>query len=322
VAGKRKKVKKLIKKAAILGAAGNFLGFKLVASRKGSRPDGEAIRTHPYRRLLSVIMPGRNESVVYYDAYALAENLEQYLSEVNERFSANITHSVVAACAKAFNMNPKMNRFVAGNRLYQRKGVYLTFSMKRKKLDQKAKLSAVKMKMDGEETFEDLCARINGHISVQRSGKKTYADKEFQLLDALPGPFLNSSFSILRALNELNLLPGEFIKGDGMFTSAFIANLGSVGMNAGYHHLYEWGTCPLFLMIGKVEERVLAENGKPVIRRVLPIRFSYDERIDDGFTAGFGIQTAIDILQNPHTHLGCLKEDGSDAYPLKGEVVY
>jgi hypothetical protein len=36
---------------------------------KTSRPDGILRNVHPYRRIMWFIMPGRNESVVYFDAY-------------------------------------------------------------------------------------------------------------------------------------------------------------------------------------------------------------------------------------------------------------
>jgi hypothetical protein len=101
-----------------------------------------------------------------------------------------------------------------------------------------------------------------------------------------------------------------------MYTSAFLANLGSVGMGPGYHHLYEHGTCPLFLMFGKVEERPVVEDGEVKVGRVMHVRFSYDERIADGLTAKFGIESVARVLEDPERWLGCLAEDGGDAKPM------
>ena len=39
--------------------------------------------------------------------------------------------------------------------------------------------------------------------------------------------------NLLRVLDYFNLLPAFFIEGDGMYTSIFVANLGSVGMDPG-----------------------------------------------------------------------------------------
>ena len=224
--------------------------------------------------------------------------------------------AALRVAARGLALVPKMNAFVVGRRLYRRHDREITFSMKRKQLDREAKLSAVKLRIPPGQTFIELCERINSHIEIERSGTKTYSDSELALLKRLPRAAINLGVHLFRWLDYHNLLPGSFIRGDGMYTSVFVANLGSVGMDAGFHHLYEWGTCPLFLMVGKVEDRVLVEDGQMVVRKVLPLRFSYDERIEDGFNAGFGINALRETLENPAKHLGCLAEDGSDAVPL------
>lgn len=281
------------------------------------RPDGELIKgIHPYRRLMAHIMPTRNESVVYFDSYVRADELIRYLKVANESFSANVTHALVAAGSIGLAENPRLNRFVSGRRLYQRKGGQITFSMKRQKLGREAKLSAVKLSLQEGETFRQMCERINENVTVERSGKKTSADKEFDLFNRLPSAALDAAVGVFRTLDHFNILPRYFIDSDAMYSSMFIANLGSLSMGAGFHHLYEWGTCPLFMMAGQIEKRAVIENDEVVIRNVLPIRWSFDERIDDGLNARFGIDSCNRALENPFEYFGCLKEDGSDAVPL------
>jgi hypothetical protein len=289
----------------------------LLLELKTSRSDGELVADVPkFRRMMQFIMPSRNESVVYFDRAVRAENLEAYLEAVKGPLGANLTHVLVGAFNIGLAENPKMNQFVVGRRLYRRNGRFLTFSMKRQKGKKKAKLSAVKLQMQDGETFKQLCDRINGGIKVERSGEKTAADKEYDVLDLLPRPGLRAMNKLLRVLDYYNVLPHFFIEGDGMYTSIFIANLGSVGMGAGYHHLYEHGTCPLFIMAGKVEDRVIVEHGRPVVARILPLRFTYDERIDDGLTASYGIESVVRVLEDPQRWLGCTRADGSDARPM------
>ena len=290
----------------------------LLANAKSSRPDGDVVtKIHPYRKMLSYIMPSRNGSVVYYDEYVNVEQLLAYLEKARVKFNANMTHCLVAACAVSMAENPTMNQFVSGRRLYKRRGVYLTFSMKREKLNKEAKLSAVKMKMDEGETFRDLCDRINGQIKVERSDKKTYADKELGLFALIPRAILEAAVRMFFKLDYYNLLPKSFIENDGMFTSIFIANLGSLKMRAGFHHLFEWGNCPAFMMVGRIEEKPVVVDGEVKVQKQLHIRWTYDERIDDGLTASYGMATINRILENPYECLGCLEEDGSDQHKLK-----
>ena len=284
---------------------------------KTSRCDGVPLgRVHPYRRLMSYIMRTRTESVVYFDDYILAENLIEYVKQAKEKFGADISHCTVAACGIAIASNPTMNQFVSGRRLYQRKGVWLSFSMKRKAMDKKSKIAVVKKELRPDETFRQFVERINDEIDVQRSDKKTYADKEYDLFTLIPRPALNWAVSLFRWLDYHNILPGSFIHSDGMYASMFIANLGSLKMGAGYHHLYEWGNCPLFGMVGQLQDRPWVVDGEVVPRKVLHMRYSYDERIDDGLSARFGIDLARRILENPFEEFGCLADDGSDAPPL------
>lgn len=295
---------------------GGLLKDMALGLSSGERPDGKLLKTHPYRRLMAHIMPTRNESVVYFDTFARADNLKRYLAEANKRFHVDVTHALVGACTIALSENPKMNRFVSGRRLYDRKGRFITFSMKRQKMGREAKLSAVKLELPEAETFRGLCERINGYVEVERSGTKTAADKEFDFFNKLPRSVLDVAVSAFKRLDHWNILPHDFIKGDGMYTSIFVANLGSLGMGAGYHHLYEWGNCPLFMMVGQVERRALVVGDQVVPTDVIPIRWSYDERIDDGLNARFGIEACNRVLENPFEELGCLKDDGSDAPPL------
>jgi len=278
---------------------------------KTSRPDGTYIKTHPYRRLMFFVMKSRNESVVYFEEEVRAEPLLDYLAKAKEAVGCDVTHIGVAACNIALAENPNMNRFVAGKRLYQRDKRWLTFSMKRKQLDKKAKLAVVKLPMLDGETFKQFTTRVNDKIGENRSGKKTYADKEFQLFNALPRPALQAFVPFFKVLDYFGVLPGSFIEGDGMYTSIFVANLGSLKMDAGFHHLYEWGNCPLFVMFGEVYEKPVVENGQIVVGKVMNIRFSFDERIDDGLTAGHGIKSFLRIMSAPEQFLGCLEPDES-----------
>ncbi len=273
-----------------------------LAHSKTSRPEGTLLRIPPFRRIMQYIMPTRNESVVYFDAFVDAEKLLAFL-EKSKAFQGNMTHATVAAANIALACTPKMNRFVAGRRLYQRDKRWLTFSIKRARMDREAQISTVKLEMKDGETFQELIGRMNGGVREERSGKKTRGDKELDLFNFFPRPFLRVAAWGLTTADYFNLLPGAFIHPDPMFTSIFIANLGSLNMGAGYHHLFEYGNCPLFIMVGKVEEKVVPHEGAPAIRKVLHLRFTYDERIEDGLNARFGIDKMVEVLHDPEAWL-------------------
>lgn len=282
----------------------------ILAHLKTSRPDGALLTNiHPYRRLMSYIMPKRNESIVYFDIYVPADKLLSYLKAAKEKIDIDITHCLVAACGMMMIKNPQINRFISGRRLYQREKVAVTFSMMRKKLDKKSKLTAVKLEVDKNATFKELCETIHSKINYERSNVKTSADKEFNLLNLLPRPLLNLAINFAKLLDYFNLLPANFIKNDGMFTGMFVANLGSLGIDAGYHHLYEWGNCSSFCMASKIYDRPVLKEGKYVPQKILHLRFTFDERIENGYNAKDGAQTITEVLEDPYRYLGCLSDD-------------
>jgi hypothetical protein len=236
------------------------------------------------------------------------DRLLDYIERCRSRFPVDITHCLVAAAGLGLRTVTKMNRFVAGQRLYQRNHIAVTFSMKRKRLDREAKLAAVKLRIQDGWTFVDVCREINARIRVERSDKETYADKELGLFFRLPRFAVRWAMNAARWADYHNLLPAAFIENDGFFTSMFIANLGSLGMRAGFHHLYEYGTCPLFMMVGRIEERAWVVDGQVVPRRILHIRWSYDERIDDGLSSKDGIDHVRNALENPEEHFGKVED--------------
>jgi hypothetical protein len=269
-----------------------------------ARPDGTLLSVHPYRRVMWFIMRRRNESVVYWDFDVDVDKLLAYLDEAKASFGATPTHAIVAAVGKALHEHPKMNRFVSGKRLYERKGAWISFSMKRVRMDKEAKLAVVKQEFTPGMTFQELCAQTADQIVDNRSGRKTYADKELGLFHRLPRLVFDVAHRAFVLADYYNLLPASFIRNDPMFSSVFISNLGSMGIEAGYHHLYEWGNCPIFLMIGKVEDRAVRDGDSMRWVKSMRIRVTFDERINDGLSAFRGVESIKRILEDPYTELG------------------
>lgn len=276
---------------------------------KTSRPDGRLAQVHPYRRMMPIIMPTRNESVVYFEHVIDATALLAYVEEHGASMGCTISHLTVAAAAAGLHAHPKLNRFVAGQRVYDRDGVWLSFSMKRQKLNAEAKIAVVKFEVPGEMTLAGLCEAVHAKVNRERSDDETYLDRELSLFLRLPHMVLKRAAKLLFWANDHNLLPASFIREDSMFTSVTIANLGSLGMDPGFHHLYEWGTCPMFMMVGQLVERELTlPDGTRAMRPCLPMRFSYDERVEDGLSAGRALKEMTRMLEDPEAVFGAQGE--------------
>jgi hypothetical protein len=82
----------------------------------------------------------------------------------------------------------------------------------------------------------------------------------------------------------------------------FIANMGSIGMDAPFHHLYEWGNIPLFCAVGLEREEIYVENGQVKSRAMIPLRFTFDERVEDGLYCLKSIEILKQMLEDPAKH--------------------
>ena len=91
------------------------------------------------------------------------------------------------------------------------------------------------------------------------------------------------------------------IEADPLYTSMFVANLGSVGLGAGFHHLWERGTCSTFGVFGEIET-------EPDGRRTAGINWTYDERVEDGLYASLALAGALGRLENPELLLATTEE--------------
>ncbi len=271
-----------------------------------TRPDATLVGDVPaYRRMMPYLMRTRNECVVYFELQADLDEAERFITEFNdshEELTITVFHLVMWAMVQVLEQRPRLNRFVAGGKLWQREGIWLSYSAKKRK-DDRSPIVVVKRRFDPQEPFEEMVRSMLGGLREERSDRKSHVDREMDVVLALPSPIIRALIAAGKAVDGLGLLPRSFIDGDPMYASAFIANLGSLKMDAAYHHLYEYGNIPIFCVIGQNKEVPAVQDGKLVSRRVATLRFSYDERVEDGLYAQRSLQQLREILENPHENI-------------------
>ena len=262
----------------------------------GRRPDGTLVTDlAPMRRFMPFVSPRRNDSLVYFAQEIDAEPGLRFLERINadrppDR-QVTYFHLLLRALARCFAERPRLNRFVAGGRLYQRDGIWLSFTAKRA-FTEDAPILTVKRRMDQDAGLLEMVDGILDKLGAGRRGARSTSDSEMDLLLRLPPPLIRLVMRAARGLDALGLLPRGMIDADPLFVSAFVANLGSVGIDAGYHHLWEWGNCPVFGVLGRLE-------AGPDGRRRVTIKWTYEERIEDGFNAALGLGLVREALEQP-----------------------
>lgn len=246
-------------------------------------------------------MPTRNGSVVYFDQRLRVDETEQFLAAIRARrpdLHPTLFHVVLWALAQMFDRHPRINRFVAGGRLYQRDAVTIAFSVKSDLTDE-GTLLEVKHRFDPAQPFVELVADLQAAVASTRGGTEGLADRELELFVRLPPALRRGVVRVASTANALNLLPRAFIEADPFFASAFVTNLGSVGLDSAFHHLYEYGTIPVFGTLGRVRETVEVDDGRAVVARTASMKFTYDERVEDGLYAAGALADFQAMVEHP-----------------------
>ena len=128
---------------------------------------------------------------------------------------------------------------------------------------------AIKRRFDPEhETLDEMIDGVYALLQPARRGVESTSDKETRLLLRLPNVVTGALVRGADVLDRFGLLPLAMIEPDPMFTTMFVANLGSVGHEAGFHHLWERGTCSAFCVIGRVKS---GPAGRRMVDRVLDL---------------------------------------------------
>jgi len=266
------------------------------------RPDGHVAEGVPaYRRFMPALMPTRTGSTVYLDQVVEVAAAQRFVADTRAAhpdLHPTLFHVVLWSLGRMFDRHPHLNRFVSGGRLYDRDGIWISFTVKTE-LSDAGTLVEVKHRCDPAQPFADFVRDIEASVTAARAGVEDLTDKELGVFLHL-SPLLRRGVVLLaEAANALNVLPRALVDGDPFFASVFVTNLGSVGIDAGFHHLYDYGTIPLFCAVGLVHDEVVAKDGEPVVARVASLKFSYDERVEDGLYAARALQYLCAVLEDP-----------------------
>ena len=263
----------------------------------GKRADATLVRDlSAMRRFIPYISPRRNDSLFYMNQDIAVDAALEFLQKKNLERPKNrpitLFHLFLRACAQAVTIRPGVNRFVKGGRLWQRDGVWLTFSAKRRLADGSPMITIKRRFRPESESLDEMVDAIYDKLKFGRSGRKTTSDKEMGLMLRLPGPIIKALLGVARLADHFGLLPRSMIDADPLFTSVFLANLGSINYPAGFHHLWEYGTASMFGVMGRIETG--ADGG-----RKFTAAWTYDERVEDGLYSYYSLQLLRERIENP-----------------------
>ena len=216
------------------------------------RSDGILVRDiDPYAMLLPYVMRGRNESAVYYSKTIDITNALAYLAERKDRGEyITVFNLIIAAIKRTVEQRPKLNRYIAGRRVYEHKNFEAMYIVKRSLTDS-AGDSIAKVVLDPSDDILSVAKKVNSHNKELKAGMEKGDDKLMELASWMPRWMIRFLVSLIRVADFHGILPKSIIDILPFYSSIWISNLGSIGADAPFHHLYEIGTTSIFMKIGR-----------------------------------------------------------------------
>lgn len=282
--------------------------------RPGDRRDGKLLRDLDSLHFITgVIYPNRCDNEAFVGEVIDITNINKYLEEKNAKnqelaakgeapdYKYNLFQIIVTTFLRMIYQRPKMNRFIVNGNFYQRNEVTTSFVVKKLFADDGAEALAF---IHSEET--DNIDTIHSKIYKEVSKRKNPNDKtdstteNMDMFNKLPRWISKTAIHFVMWLDKHGWVPKSFIADDPYYSSLVISNLGSIKMKSGYHHLTNWGTCSMILLIGEIKKRpVYKEDGSFEMRDTVDIGLTIDERLADGYYYSQAMKMVRKLMENP-----------------------
>ncbi len=271
--------------------------------RFGDRKEGRLLRSLPaFAKFVPFIMPTRNDACNQYEESFEVSDVDRRLRKlrVDGYKGIGILHFIIAAYIRGVSMLPGMNRFVVGRRIYARDNIEVVMTVKRS-LAIDATETTIKVVFEPTDTIFDVYRKMSEKIDEIKTveGNNNTEDVAEAMCKA-PRFLLRFALTILRIMDYFGWLPQSLLDASPFHGSMIITDLGSLRIGPIYHHIYNFGTLPVFISFGaKRHAYELDRHGNMVDRKYVDCKFVMDERTVDGHYYTQFLQAFRYICQHP-----------------------
>lgn len=271
-----------------------------MARRWGDRRDGTLIRDlDSMHYIMPLMYPNRCDNEACMRITINLAKTEEYIKQVNQENDGpkiNLFQVIITAALKTIKLRPQMNRFIANKNLYQRNNLTAAFTVK-KTFEDDGEETLARIVAEDSDTLRSLCMKVNDQIELC----KTSVDKSTESMNFIQKlPFKHFIGAMARVADRHGWMPESVIASDPYQCSIVLTNLGSIGLNTGYHHMTNWGTTSVFMIIGKKKRRPVYDmDGNVTMKKQIDLSMTIDERIADGYYYARTLKLLKKLIENP-----------------------
>ena len=269
--------------------------------RWGDRKDGRRLRSiQPMTRLMPFIMPKRSDACnMFTDSFDVTEADKYCRRMIRDGYTNfNFMHLLIAAYVRAVSQYPAINRYVSGQRIFARTEITVVMTIKKSmKIDEPD--TCIKVTFAPDDTAAEIYEKFNQVVQANQEDaeSKSDFDKIMDFFTKFPRLILRGVVGLVKWFDyhSVVLLPDLPFYG-----SMIITSMGSLGIPAIYHHIYDFGNLPVFLAFGKKYYKlVMDREGNVFKRRHVDLKVVTDERICDGFYYASAFKYIKKLIEHP-----------------------
>lgn len=259
--------------------------YKPRKRRWGDRKEGRRLRTiSPMSMVIPYIMRDRSDAQNFFEDVIDITNVERYLDRKHSEGYTDMTllHVILAAYVRIVSERPGINRFVAGRRVFARNNIECVMTIK-KEMTLESPDTCIKVEFDPRDDIYNVYKKFRETVR-QAVADTTDFDDTARILTKLPRWLFRFAMSVLRFLDFHGKLPSALLKVSPFHGSMIITSMGSLGIPAIYHHIYDFGTLPLFISYGNIYTAdAIKRDGTRERHHFVTLKVVTDERICDGY---------------------------------------
>jgi hypothetical protein len=280
----------------------DFNKFKYYKWSFGDRYDGWRVKKiDTVFRVIPYFLRTRMDAQNFFEEKLVINDLEEFIKKHKEDLpDLSIMHIIIAAMVRLFSQRPNLNRFVIWNKIFARNHLNVSIAVKRS-LSDDGEETLIKPFFMPSDTLYDVVNKVKAELdNNQKTGQKNGSDAVAGLIGKLPDFLLRFVVFVLLWMDKVGIMPKVINKVSPWHCSIFLTNIGSIGVESIYHHLYEFGTCSIFVAMGrKSKENIIDNVGNIEPQKSIMLKFVLDERVCDGFYYASSMRSLNKILANP-----------------------
>ena len=275
--------------------------YKPRKKKIGDRRDGRRLKTlHPMSYVSPYIMKARSDAQNHFEDVIDITNIEHYLDKKRREGYTDMTllHVILAAYVRVIAERPGLNRFIAGQRIFARHNLECVMTIK-KELSLESPDTCIKVEFDPRDNIYNVYKKFQ-KTAAEAVNETTDFDNTAKTLIKLPGLLLRGAVAFLRFLDYIGLLPKALLNVSPFHGSMIITSMGSLGIPAIYHHLYDFGNLPIFVSYGSIfSADAIKRDGTRERHHFVTLKVVTDERICDGYYYASAFKRLKRYLHHP-----------------------